>query len=69
MHKLLSDSPGSSAFSGKGRTLGGTEVPGSVTDEMKARAKDASSTVSNLDPQVKILLCLLGVYIIFWAMS
>ncbi|KAJ7293717.1 thioredoxin-domain-containing protein [Mycena rebaudengoi] len=65
-----SDGPGtSSAFSGKGQTLGGAQAPINVTKEAKATVNQAAAKVANLDSQVKVLLGLLFGYIFFLYMS
>ncbi|CDO73080.1 hypothetical protein BN946_scf185007.g134 [Trametes cinnabarina] len=52
--------PSSSAFSGKGQTLGG--------DPSSSGSEGGGGVVAfqRLDPQVKIFLYLLGGYIVFW---
>lgn len=48
------------AFSGKGQTLGGsTSTP----------EASGPGSLSNLDPQAKVLLGLLGAYAVFWWFS
>ncbi|KAJ3865238.1 thioredoxin-domain-containing protein [Lentinula novae-zelandiae] len=51
----------SGAFSGKGQTLG--SGGGGDIDE------PSSSLFSNIDPQVRVLLYLLGAYLVFWYLS
>ncbi|KIK70670.1 hypothetical protein GYMLUDRAFT_210022 [Collybiopsis luxurians FD-317 M1] len=53
-----SDSTGS--FSGKGQTLGGGSAD---------VAEPSASLFSNMDPQVRVLLYLLGAYLLFWYLS
>ncbi|KAG6910516.1 hypothetical protein DXG01_009935 [Tephrocybe rancida] len=55
----------SGAFSGKGQTLGGGSAPIDKMD-VKNTLNQATGPVSNLDPQVKILLGLAGAYLLFW---
>jgi thioredoxin 1 len=52
-------SAGAAAFSGKGQTLGGATPP----------APSPAAGVTKLDPQVKILLALIGAYVVFWCLS
>ncbi|KAE9398482.1 thioredoxin-domain-containing protein [Gymnopus androsaceus JB14] len=59
IRKYSSGSTGS-AFSGKGQTLGGGEAD---------VAKPSGSLFSSLDPQVKVLIYLLGAYLLFWYLS
>ncbi|KAF9469846.1 thioredoxin-like protein [Collybia nuda] len=58
----------SSAFSGKGQTLGGTPASVDMTD-IKGTVNQATTKVTNLDPQVKVLLGLAGAYLLFWYLS
>ncbi|KAF9015663.1 thioredoxin-domain-containing protein [Cyathus striatus] len=57
-------SPSSAAFSGKGQTLGSTSAQSSTTK------RNASSSVSpataSLNPQLKVFLGLVGLYLFFW---
>ena len=55
---------GSSAFSGQGRTLGGSSAPEPRADSGGRPNFEAKFT--NLDPQVRVLLGLLGAYLVFW---
>ncbi|EIN13911.1 thioredoxin-domain-containing protein [Punctularia strigosozonata HHB-11173 SS5] len=55
----------SSAFSGKGQTLGSS----SSTPSYVPVPRDLVNGASSIDPQVKILLALLGAYFVFWYMS
>ncbi|KAG6841769.1 hypothetical protein C0991_007098 [Blastosporella zonata] len=58
--------PSSSAtFSGKGQTLGGGPAPIDKAD-VQNTLNQATGTLSNLDPQVKVLLGLVGAYLLFW---
>ena len=55
---------GSGAFPGKGQTLGsGNSTGGAGAGGSGVLAFQA------LDPQVKVLLCLLGGYLLFWYLS
>ncbi|KAF8078925.1 thioredoxin-domain-containing protein [Lyophyllum atratum] len=55
----------SGAFTGKGQTLGGGPA---TVDKMDIQntVNQATGKVTNLDPQVKILLGLVGAYLLFW---
>lgn len=44
-------------FSGKGQTLGGSEP---------SVAKEHAEAIINLDPQAKLLLGLVGAYLVYW---
>ncbi|RPD65125.1 thioredoxin-like protein [Lentinus tigrinus ALCF2SS1-7] len=62
--RRLSTGGSSGSFSGKGHTLGGgNSTTGSGGGGGGVAAFQA------LDPQVKVLLCLLGGYMLFWYMS
>lgn len=52
-------------FTGKGQTLGGGPAPASAAD-VKDTFTQATAQVTNLDPQVKVLLGLIGAYLLFW---
>ena len=56
----------SGSFTGKGQTLGGGS---SNAGSGGAGAGGAVMAFQALDPQVKVLLCLLGGYIVFWYLS
>ncbi|KAJ4485795.1 thioredoxin-domain-containing protein [Lentinula aciculospora] len=59
IRKHSSGAAGTGTFSGKGQTLGsGGDV-----------AEPSSSFFANIDPQVRVLLYLLGAYILFWYLS
>ncbi|KII93594.1 hypothetical protein PLICRDRAFT_35821 [Plicaturopsis crispa FD-325 SS-3] len=62
---VSSSTSSGAAFTGKGHTLGGATVSPSAQDSVKG----AVAGVSNMDPQVKILLGLLGAYLMFWWLS
>jgi len=61
--KRFSGSSSTGAFSGQGHTLGGS--PPQATSDLMATA---TSIWSNMDPPLKVLLCLLTVYVFFWLM-
>jgi len=63
-----SSSTSGGAFSGKGQTLGGGPAKVDRMDAQHA-ASQATAAVNNLDPQVKVLLGLLGAYLVFWWLS
>lgn len=56
-------------FSGKGQTLGGDTPPTDITREAKHIIDQATGGLNNLDPQVKVLLGLAGLYLLFWFLS
>ncbi|KAF5388597.1 hypothetical protein D9757_004686 [Collybiopsis confluens] len=59
IRKHSSPSAGSSdAFSGKGQTLGG--------ESAEVSREPSASLFSNMNPQVRVLLYLLGAYLLFW---
>ncbi|KAJ3994132.1 thioredoxin-domain-containing protein [Lentinula boryana] len=60
IRKHSSGSPGSGAFTGKGQALGSS----GGND-----AEPSTSIFSNMDPQVRVLLYLLGAYLLFWYLS
>ena len=64
VRRLSSGGSGSSgSFSGRGQTLGGgPSNAGGV-------GGDGVAILQGLDPQVKVLLCLLGGYALFWYLS
>ncbi len=57
------------AFSGRGQTLGGGPAPVDFGHNIKNTFYDANRTLSGLDPQLKILLLLVGSYGLFWYLS
>jgi len=60
---------GGPVFSGKGHTLGGGIPPTDITRETKHIIDQATGSMNNLDPQVKVLLGLAGLYLLFWFLS
>lgn len=68
--KYAAGSGGSTAaFSGKGHTLGGEPVAPDVVGEVKQTLGNASAGLNQLDPQLKVLLGLVGLYLVFWYLS
>ncbi|KAF9566995.1 thioredoxin-domain-containing protein, partial [Agrocybe pediades] len=62
--KHASGSPNaSSAFYGKGQTLGGAPAAPDVVGEVQQALNNASE---GINPQVKVMLGLLGLYLLFW---
>lgn len=57
----------SSAFAGQGQTLGSSSS--SSPSPAKADGPSPANAFTNLDPQVKVLLGLIGAYLLFWYMS
>lgn len=53
------------AFSGKGRTLGGHPAPPDIVGEVQGSLDSLAARFTALDPQVKVLLGLLGLYLVF----
>ncbi|GJE87699.1 thioredoxin family protein [Phanerochaete sordida] len=62
VRRHASGSSSTSAFSGKGQTLGGSPAP-------SAPEMPGVGWFSKLDPQAKVLLGLLGAYFVFWMLS
>ncbi|KAJ7727835.1 thioredoxin-domain-containing protein [Mycena maculata] len=58
-----------SAFSGKGQTLGGAQAPVDVSREARATLNNAASGFTKLDTQLQVLLALIGAYVMFWYLS
>jgi len=56
----------SATFSGKGQTLGGEPAAPDIVGEAKDTFDGAKAQFSQLDPQLKVLLGLLGLYFVFW---
>ncbi|KAF9225515.1 thioredoxin-like protein [Gyrodon lividus] len=63
--QFTSSSAATSAFSGKGHTLGGSSSPAQPANNATG---NPASFWSNLDPQVKVLLGLFAAYVFFWLM-
>jgi len=68
LSKHASSSAATSSFSGKGQTLGGPTVPSPKVSTPAPRAAAVSPT-AGLDPQLKVLLGLIGAYLAFWYVS
>ena len=67
-HALEKHSSGSTgAFSGQGQTLGGSSSSSSTTPNKDGPFPD--NLLTNLDPQVKVVLALLGAYVLCWYLS
>ncbi|KAJ6519963.1 thioredoxin-domain-containing protein [Mycena sanguinolenta] len=58
-----------SAFSGKGQTLGGSSGPVDVSREASAALNKAASQFTSLDSQFRVLLALIAAYAMFWYLS
>ena len=56
----------SSAFTGKGHTLGGSSP---ATTSAPLLPGSTLGLWNNMDPQAKVLVCLLGAYAVFWWFS
>lgn len=59
-------SPTSTAFSGKGHTLGGAPAAPDVVGDVKQTLDKASAGFTQLDPQLRVFLGLIGLYLLFW---
>lgn len=63
----------SGAFAGKGHRLDGGAAPIDITGDAKRAVDNATNAVAgglaNVDPQVKILAGLVGLYAVFWWLS
>ncbi|KAF4604914.1 hypothetical protein EYR40_003697 [Pleurotus pulmonarius] len=59
----------SSAFSGKGHTLGGGSAPVDLKHEARSVANQASSVVTGLTPPTKVFVGLIAAYAFFWYLS
>jgi thioredoxin 1 len=59
--------PSSTAFSGKGNTLGGGPEALDVVGDGKQTLNKISAWFTQLDPQVRVLLGLVGLYLVFWS--
>ncbi|KAG7099642.1 hypothetical protein E1B28_001468 [Marasmius oreades] len=70
LRRHSSGSSGSTtAFSGRGQTLGGGPAPPDVAGEVQAGVNGLLGTFNNLSPQQKVLIYLLGGYLLFWYLS
>jgi len=58
--------PASTSFSGKGNTLGGGPGTPDIVGEGKQTLDKISAWFTQLDPQLKVLLGLVGLYLVFW---
>jgi len=56
----------STAFSGKGNTLGGSPAAPDVVVDGKQTLNNISAWFTQLDPQLRVLLGLIGLYLVFW---
>jgi len=54
------------AFSGRGQTLAGDPAPPDIVGEATDSVVGLAARFSALDPQVKVLFGLLGLYFVFW---
>ncbi|KAJ8473073.1 hypothetical protein ONZ45_g16432 [Pleurotus djamor] len=62
-------SSASSAFSGRGQTLGGGPAPLDLKASARSVTDSATSTVAGLNTQTKVFLGLFGAYLFFWYLS
>ncbi|KAJ7925922.1 thioredoxin-domain-containing protein [Mycena leptocephala] len=71
VRRHASGSADTSAFSGKGNTLGGSQAPLDMSREATETFNKAAAKVSNLFPegQFRVLVGLVGAYIMFWYLS
>jgi len=56
----------STAFSGKGQTLGGDPAAPDVVGEGKQALDKAFAGFTQIDPQLRVFLGLIGLYLVFW---
>ncbi|KAJ7103384.1 thioredoxin-domain-containing protein [Mycena belliarum] len=68
-HAGGSSGSSSSAFSGRGQTLGGAQAPVDLTKEATETLNKAASRVTNLDSQAGVFLALVAAYLVFWYVS
>jgi thioredoxin 1 len=59
--------PASTAFSGKGNTLGGGPEALDAVGDGKLTLNKISAWFTQLDPQLRVLLGLVGLYLVFWS--
>ncbi|KAJ3511393.1 hypothetical protein NLJ89_g4130 [Agrocybe chaxingu] len=55
-----------SAFTGRGQTLGGAPATPDVVAEAQGALNGITGQFDRLDPQLKVMLGLLALYILFW---
>jgi len=68
VRKHSGSSSSSGVFTGKGQTLGGGPATVDKMDVKNAMGQ-AAGAVTNLNPQAKVLLGLVGAYMLFWYLS
>ena len=56
----------STAFSGKGHTLGGSAAAPDVVGNAKQTLDKAAAGFTQIDPQLQVFLGLIGLYLLFW---
>ncbi|KAF8807865.1 thioredoxin-like protein [Phlegmacium glaucopus] len=56
----------STAFSGKGHTLGGNPATPDIVGEVKQTVDKVSVGLTQIDPQLQVFLGLIGLYLLFW---
>jgi len=66
-HAVLLDSTTSTAFSGKGHTLGESSAAPDVVGDGKQPLNKIFAWFTQLDPQLRVLLGLIGLYLVFWS--
>ncbi|KIM79770.1 hypothetical protein PILCRDRAFT_822949 [Piloderma croceum F 1598] len=59
-------SPSSSAFSGKGQTLGSSSSPSSPSSDAGAASAGPLAAIKNMDIQMQVFIVLIGTYTFFW---
>ncbi|KAL0572922.1 mitochondrial thioredoxin [Marasmius crinis-equi] len=59
----------SGAFSGQGQTLGGGSTASNVGGDAQGPGDGLFAQFNNLDPQVKMIIYLIGGYLLFWYLS
>ncbi|KAJ7110072.1 thioredoxin-domain-containing protein [Mycena epipterygia] len=64
-----SGSSGSSAFSGRGQTLGGSQAPIDISRTASDTLNKAAAPLTKLDSQTRVLLGLVAAYAVFWYIS
>ncbi|KAK7064114.1 thioredoxin-domain-containing protein [Favolaschia claudopus] len=69
LRRHASSSATTTAFSGKGQTLGGSSAPIDVSREASATLNKAATQFTKLDSQFRILLALVAAYGLFWYIS